>query len=534
MDRRDKLIEAGSTLSSQLPLSAVLQRIVDLAVEIADARYGALGVLGPDGRLTEFVTRGITEEEREAIGDRPVGRGILGMLTNGERPMRVADISAHPSSVGFPERHPRMTSFLGTPIASHGKVHGDLYLTDKRGATEFTAEDEDTVVALAAQAGVAIENARLYEETRRREAWLDAVSEIATAILAGASSDEALRLVARRARELVGADLATISIPDVTGAHLTMQVVDGAHADELRGSRLPLSGSISGQVIRERRAAVLEDVAADERAYQPVVQLGDLGPAILIPLLGKEEVFGTLQAANLHGGRPFGPDDVRLLETFADQAALVLEYARAQQEVLRVAVLEDRERIAKELHDGVIQALFAVGMGLEGAALMSGDGDLTQRIEGAVAEIDRAIRDLRNYIFGLRPGILADRKLDQALHALAQEFQDRTGIVTVVDVDEGVAAEIGSRAPEILQAAREALSNVGRHAQATTCRLSLHRDGERAALEIDDDGKGFDPRATRRGDGLTNLEKRAEALGGEASIESSPTQGTTVRIYAPL
>ena len=245
-------------------------------------------------------------------------------------------------------------------------------------------------------------------------------------------------------------------------------------------------------------------------------------------------MFGTLQAANLHGGRKFGPDDVRLLETFADQAALVLEYARTQQEVLRVTVLEDRERIAKELHDGVIQALFAVGMGLEGAALMSSDGDLAQRIEGAVAEIDRAIRDLRNYIFGLRPGILADRELDQALRALAQEFQDRTGIVTVVDVDESVAAEIGSRAPNVLQAAREALSNVGRHARATTCRLSLHRDGERALLEIDDDGRGFDPKATRRGDGLANLEKRAEALGGEASIESSPTQGTTVRIRAPL
>jgi signal transduction histidine kinase len=534
MDRRDKLIEAGVALASELSLSALLQRIVDLAVEITEARYGALGVLGPDGRLAEFITAGITEEEREAIGDPPVGRGILGLLMKEARPIRISDISAHPSSVGFPKHHPRMTSLLGTPIVSHGNVFGDLYLTDKHGGTGFTTQDEEAIVVLAAQASVAIENAHLYEETRRREAWLDGVREIATAILAGASTDESLRLIARRARELVGADLATIAIPDVTGTQLMILAVDGAHAEELRGSRLPLSGSISGQVIRERRAAVLEDVAADERAYQPVVQLGNLGPAILIPLLGKEEVFGTLQAANLHGGRTFGPDDVRLLETFADQAALVLEYARTQREVLRVAVLEDRERIAKELHDGVIQALFAVGMGLEGAALMSDDGDLAQRIEGAVAEIDRAIRDLRNYIFGLRPGILADRELDQALHALAQEFQDRTGIVTVADVDERVAAEIGSRASDVLQAAREALSNVGRHAQATTCRLSLHRDGDRALLEIDDDGKGFDPTATRRGDGLTNLENRAEALGGEASIESSPTQGTTVRIHAPL
>jgi len=366
MDRRDKLIEAGLALSSELAFSAVLQRIIELAVEITGARYGALGVIGPGGRLTEFVTTGVTAEERAAIGDPPVGRGILGALIEEGKPLRLPDISADPRSVGFPPNHPKMKSFLGAPIVSRGEVFGDIYLTEKRDAAEFDEEDERAILILAAQAGVAIENARLYEE------------------------------------------------------------------------------------------------------------------------------------------------------------------------VHRLAVLEDRERIAKELHDGVIQALFGVGMSLQGAALMSPDEELARRIEGAVSEIDRVIRDLRNYIFGLRPGILADRQLDQALRALGEEFQQRSGVVTVVDVDAEVAAELAPMAADVLQVTRESLSNVGRHAAASTCRMSLHREDDRAVLEIDDDGKGFDPLSAKRGDGLANLETRVEALGGSLSIESAPVHGTTIKIVLPL
>ena len=370
MDRRDKLIEAGLALSSELSFSAVLQRIIELAVEITGARYGALAVIGPGGRLTEFVTTGITAEERAAIGDPPVGRGILGALIHEGKPLRLPDIAADPRSIGFPPNHPKMRSFLGAPIQFRGEVFGNIYLTEKRDAAEFDEEDERALVVLATQASVAIENARLYEE------------------------------------------------------------------------------------------------------------------------------------------------------------------------VHRLAVLEDRERIAKELHDGVIQALFAVGMGLQGAALMSPDEELARRIEDAVSEIDRVIRDLRNYIFGLRPGILADRQLDQALRHLGEEFQQKSGVVTVVDVDSEVASELTSMATDVLQLTRESLSNVGRHAAASTCRVSLYRDRDRdrdrAVLEIDDDGKGFDPVSAKRGDGLANLEMRVEALGGSLSIESAPAQGTTIKIVLPL
>jgi signal transduction histidine kinase len=368
MDRREAaLIEAGKALSSELSLDAVLERIIQLAAQITDARYGALGVLAPDGRhLAAFHTTGLTPEERAAIGDLPVGHGLLGLLIEEARPLRIDRIADHPASVGFPPNHPPMTSLLGQPVVSRGKVFGDIYLTDKNGGEPFTDEDERAILVLASQAGIAIENARLYEE------------------------------------------------------------------------------------------------------------------------------------------------------------------------VQRLVVLEDRERIAKELHDGVIQALFAVGMGLQGTAMMSRDAELVERIEGAVEELDRVIRDLRNYIFGLRPGVLADRQLDQALRQLGEEFERRSGVVTVVEVDPTAAAEASAVAGDIVQLVRESLSNVGRHADASTCRVSLYRDGRTVVIEIDDDGTGFDPTTASRGEGLTNLENRAAALGGKAVIDSGAGDGTTVRLVLPV
>jgi signal transduction histidine kinase len=366
VDRRDRLIRTGLTLASELSLEAVLQRIVDSAAELTDARYGALGVLGRDGRIAEFVTTGITPEQRAAIGHPPTGHGILGLLIEDPRPVRIPILSEHPLSYGFPPNHPPMTSFLGTPVMSRGTVYGNLYLTDKQNAAEFDEDDEEALVILASQAGIAIENAQLYEE------------------------------------------------------------------------------------------------------------------------------------------------------------------------VERLGVLEDRERIARELHDGVIQALFAVGMGLQGAALRSADAETSERIEASVAELDRVIRDLRNYIFGLRPGILGDDRLDAALRSLAEDFEHKSGIVTVVDLDDAVALGLADVAGDVLQLAREALSNVGRHSAATTCRVSLYRRDGSAVLEVDDDGKAFDPSSVRRGDGLTNMERRAASLGGSSSFDSTPGLGTTVRILLPL
>jgi signal transduction histidine kinase len=372
--RARMLIEAGLALASELDLDAVLERIVELAVAITGARYGALGVLGETTpRIERFVTRGITDEQRAAIGHLPEGKGILGLLIREARPIRIPEIGDDLRSAGFPPNHPPMHSFLGAPVRALGQVFGNIYLTDKQGATEFTADDEAALVVLATQAGVAIENARLYEESQR-----------------------------------------------------------------------------------------------------------------------------------------------------------------AQQELARLERLEERERIAKELHDGVIQALFAVGMGLQGTAAMANDPEIARRIESATEEIDRTIRDLRNYIFGLRPGILADRQLDQALQQLAKEFQERTDVLTIVEVDAAVSAELASRAADVVQLVREALSNVGRHAEATSCRVALRRSGGGAELEIDDDGRGFDPDAPSSGMGIANLRERAASLGGELTITSVAGEGTTVRATLPL
>ena len=360
-------------LASELSLDAVLLRIVELAVDLTGARYGALGVLTPDGRsIEEFITVGITPEERARSVTRRPGHGLLGALIREAHPLRIPDIGADPRSVGFPPNHPPMKSLLGAPITGREKVFGNIYLTDKQGADAFDDEDERVLVVLATQAAVAVENARLHDETERN-------------------------------------------------------------------------------------------------------------------------------------GR----------------------------ELQRLQVLEERERIGKELHDGVIQSLFAVGMHLQGLATATGDDNISRKLESAVEDIDHAIRDLRNYIFGLRPGILADRQLDQALKEMATDFAARSGVVTIVDVDADAASRLTSRAADVVQIVREALSNVGRHGAATTCRVSVERNAAGLLIEVDDDGQGFDVELTRSGMGLQNLQERVGSLGGVFQIESTPGEGTTLRATLP-
>jgi len=531
-ERYERLLETGLVLAGERSLPVALQRIVELAAEVTGARYGALGVLGRDGVITEFLTIGVTDAERSAIGHIPHGRGIIGVLIHDARPLRLHDIAEDPRSVGLPPNHPPMRTFLGVPVMARGRVYGNLYLTEKEGGQDFDADDERALVLLAAQAGVAIENAQLYEETNDRAQRLEAIREITTAILAGTNSGELLGLVVGHARQLVDADLATLALPAGTDL-LVVEAADGLLADELRGTTFPASGSVTGEVIRTGKAMVLADAGSDDRTAQPIVAAG-LGPAAFIPLAVRGNTLGSLTVANARGGPSLCEADVQLVETFAEQAAVAFEYSRLQGQLHRLAVLEDRERIAKELHDGAIQALFAVGMGLQGSAMLAGSEDLRSRIQNAVEELDRVIRDLRNYIFGLRPGILADRQLDQALQGLVEEFSQRSGVVAIAEIDPATAAELSGRAADVVQMAREALSNVSRHAQAATCRVSLFRDEDGAVLEVDDDGRGFDlATVTGAGQGLRNLRERAEGLGGRAEIHSAVGEGTRVSVTIP-
>jgi signal transduction histidine kinase len=536
-DRRDLLLEAGLALSSERSLPAILQRIVELATRLTGARYGAIGVLGPGGGISQFVYTGITPEQRAAIGDLPVGKGILGALIQDARPLRLRELSRDPRSVGFPPHHPPMRSFLGAPVMARGQVFGNIYLTEKRGAGGFDADDERALVILAAQAGVAVENARLNQELEARVQRLDALQAIGGAILRGEDSDVVIGLVARQARSLLRADLASVAVPTADRVGLVVRAAEGTGAEEIVGGVFPLEGSVSGDAIAGDRVIVLADAAADERVCQPMVRSGVFGPALFVPLAARGGPFGTLLLARRRGGRGFEEGEVGLAEVFAGQAAVVLEQARLQGEVQRLQMLEDRERIARELHDGTVQSLFTVGLGLQGTASLVGGGEAVRRIQGAVEELDRVIGDLRNYIFGLEPGVLADRQLGPALEEMVEEFGHRSGVVAVAEIDPDAAAALAPSAAEVVQLAREALSNVHRHAGAATCRVSLRRDegGAAALLEVDDDGCGFDPAvASGTGRGLGNLRARAARLGGRAEIVSVAGEGTTVRVAIPV
>src|SRR5215204_1928534 len=344
-DRYERLLEAGLALAAELSLPATLQRIVELAAGLTGARYGALGVLGRDGVITEFITTGVTAEERAAIGHIPVGRGILGVLIDDARPLRLHDIAEDPRSVGFPANHPPMRSFLGTPVTARGQVYGNLYMTEKRNGEDFDADDQRALILLATQAGVAIENASLYEQAQDRARRLEAVRAITTSILAGTDTGELLSLVVGQARELVGADLATLALPAGTD-RLVIEAADGLLSEELRGRTFPASGSVTGEVLRTGKVVVLADASADDRVAQPIVAAG-LGPALFIPLAVRGRTLGSLTVANARGGPPLREAAVQLVETFAEQAAVALEYARLQRELHRLAVLEDRERIGR-------------------------------------------------------------------------------------------------------------------------------------------------------------------------------------------
>ena len=527
------LLEAGLTLASELSLPIVLQRIVDLAVDVTDARYGALGVIGEGGTLVEFVTTGISAAQRKKIGALPTGRGVLGSLIQDPKPLRLANMANHPQSVGFPPDHPAMHSFLGAPVQARGSVFGNIYLTEKRTASEFSLDDEEALIVLATQAGVAIANATLYEQVKARERWLDAVHDITDRILGGVPEAELLESIAEHALDLAGADAATvITVGDAPG-QLVVAAAAGARSGEMRGQTLPVEGSISGAVMKSGEAMAFDDLSADDRAYQPMVRLGRYGPAYFGPLRVPKAVKGTLMVANLKGGTPFQPDQLKQVATFADQASIAIEYGRSQAELRKLGLMEERERIAKELHDGIIQSLFAVGMGLQATALMAGSAETSSRLEGAVEELDRVIRDLRNYIFGLRPGILADRLLDQALKQLASETQAHSRLTVGVDIDSGLAAALSSRSADLVQLAREALSNVVRHAQASRATVTLRREGSDAILEIEDDGVGFEPNEGTLGNGLTNMRERSASFGGLLELNSRNGHGTRLRVTFP-
>ncbi|MFL6138736.1 MAG: GAF domain-containing protein [Frankiaceae bacterium] len=524
------LLEAVVSIASDLDPTAMLSRIVEAARVLVDAEHAALGVIGPDRMLVDFVYAGIDEQTAARIGDLPAGHGILGLLIDRPEPIRLADLKQHEASYGFPPNHPPMASFLGVPVRVRDEIFGNLYLTEKRGGAEFTADDESVVLALAAAAGVALQNARLYAETRVRENWLAVTTEVTTALLSGTDTGEVLELIATRAREMTDADLVAIALPDGSGA-LQFEVAVGLHADEVRGAVIP-PDSLSGVVYERGEPLLVGDLKSDRRARGPLSSLADLGPAMLVPLGSGFRRVGTLALVNLAGRHRFDPVTEQYVSAFAGQAAVALAMAKGQRDRQQLLVLEDRDRIARDLHDLVIQRLFATGMLLQGASRLVRNDEAADRLRRAVDDLDATIREIRTTIFGLQAPVESTPSVRAAVLRTVDEITDAAAVEAAVQLIGPVDALVDAEAGEHLVATlREALSNVVRHSGARRVDVTVDA-GEELVLDVVDDGSGFTDEGRRSG--LANIERRAAQLSGKATIDSAPGKGTRVHWQIPL
>jgi signal transduction histidine kinase len=532
-DRVNALFEAIVSVGTNLDLEIVLRGVVEAAVTLVDAKFGAMGVIGEDGGLAEFIPVGLSEDEIGAIHHWPEGRGLLGALITDPRPLRIADLGGHKLSSGFPGGHPPMRSFLGAPIRIRDEVYGNLFLTEKRGGDEFDQEDEAVLVALAGAAGVAIENARLYGEARRQQRWLEASAEVFSSLLSGAAVEEALALITRKSLELTGADLVVLALPTGDRSQLQNEHAAGAGAAEALGLVLPVGASVSGQVLTSGTRVDVADFSSDERVAAVAREHMPLGPAIIVPLGGPGNVRGVLTAGRHPGSMPLPPAATDMLDAFAAQAAIALELAEHRAQAERLVVFEDRDRIARDLHDLVIQRLYATGMSLQGTVPLITVPEVADRVNRSVDALDETIREIRTAIFALQarqdtgPVSLRARVL-----GVADEMTGLLGFAPSLQLDGNLDRAVPEDVAEhMLGALREALSNAARHAGASRVDVTV-RAATDLVLTVRDNGSGIG--GTTRRSGLSNLARRADKLGGSLSVEPVKDGGTELVWRVPL
>ncbi|WP_340384281.1 GAF domain-containing sensor histidine kinase [Streptomyces sp. SS7] len=535
-DRVHSLLEAVLSVGRELDLEQALRSIVEAAAVLVDAEYAALGVIGPDGRrLSAFHTVGVSEDEIARIGPYPEGHGILGELIRHPEPLRLAKLSAHPASYGFPPHHPPMNTFLGVPIRVRDQVFGNLYLTEKRGGGQFDEEDVSVTLTLAVAAGVAIDNARLYAESRLRERWLGANAEITHSLMSGAGRAEVLGLIAGRAREITGAALAVVAMPMEETGSLTVELALGAQAEALRGLVLPAGGNLIGEAFSTVTAVISADVTEDERMAAGPLRLTGLGPAVAVPVgTGDSGARGVVLLVRASGDTAFTEKETEPLQVFAGQAAIAMELAERRQDAERIAVLTDRDRIARDLHDLAIQRLFATGMTLQSAGRFIEHPEASERVARAVDDLDETIKIIRSTIFGLRTrdgaggtGLRARavRVVGEAAPVLG--FAPSVRMEGLLDTD--VPKEVADHVVAVLS---ESLTNIARHARADRVEVVLAADGREVRLSVTDNGVGI-PDGGRRS-GLRNMAERAEQLGGTFDRTRPAEGGTSLVWRAPL
>jgi signal transduction histidine kinase len=536
------LLEAGKALGSELSLDALLERLVATAAELTGARYAALGVIDRASfQLERFITMGIDAETQRTIGDLPRGRGVLGVLIREAKPLRLHDLGQDPRSVGFPAGHPPMRTFLGVPILLRGVAYGNLYLTEKADGEDFTDEDEEVVTLLAAQAGVAIENARLYEATTQWSKQLESLIEIGNALATESDLERLLDLVARRLRELLDARLVAVLLPaGDSDLRIVAVSADGGEAMDLIGQTLPRAGSKSGRVIERSRSERVDSVLDDPEVSQDVMRRFGAQSGLWVPLVTRGRTIGLLEAHDkrVPGGR-FTDTDLRLAETFASRASVAVDLSeRMERDAFRrvVAAQEtERRRLARELHDETGQALTSILLGLKTVD----DSIEGEAAHAAVAGLRKLVvatlQDVRRLAVELRPKVLDDFGLVAALERLTESFGDQTGITVRLESslgEERVGSEVETSLYRLVQ---ESLTNIVKHAHARAVSIVLTRKPGTIVLVVEDDGRGFDPEHTREGGfGLEGMRERVGLVGGRLQIEAREGAGTTIVAEVPV
>jgi two-component system, NarL family, sensor histidine kinase DevS len=527
-----ELISAIVSIAENHSLGTILEQVVQAACTLVDARYGALGVVSSGQVLENFITVGMTQEEIDRIGHLPVGHGVLGLLIRDPKPIRMHDLGKHPDSYGFPPNHPPMNSFLGVPIRVSGQIIGNLYLTEKRGGGDFTEEDQELVVALAAAAGVAVNNARLFAESERREQWLEA----SMAVGAGVSSKtaDAADIIVRQVLAVSGWAWAGIGFPPENGGQLRFAAVGGELAGAPGPPELTLPSPVLSSLWDLEEPAVLDDATKFLGE-----ELGSsLGPLLLTPICPLEGPTGVLVLGRKRNTGPVPGVDHKMSTIYCTHAALALDSARSQRLREELVVFEDRDRIARDLHDVVIQRLFAAGLNLQILRRYTAGEAVQDRISALASDLDDTIRQLRDTIYSLKPtgpGELLSSRILQTVQNTVKSipFSPRVRMEGRVDgpVPEGVATHL-------LAVLTEALSNAIRHASATAIDVvvSVHEEaaGGPGSVEllVQDNGSGISGEI--RSSGLANIEQRAVLLGGSLELVSGPGRGTLVRWQVPL
>jgi signal transduction histidine kinase len=538
VDRLRVLVNAGIALSSELSLDALLQRIVETAAELTSAQYAALGVIDKTGQALErFLTTGVDARTHATIGELPHGRGILGVLIRDAKPLRLHEIAEDPRSVGFPPGHPPMTSFLGLPIVLRGVAYGNLYLTEKADGLDFTDEDEELAQLLAAQAAVAIENARLYESSTRWLRQFESLTEIGNALVSELELDPLLALVARHLQELVEAKLVLIALPE--GDRLRVAAAQGESAYGVAGMELALRGSKAGRVLERGRSERIDSVFDDPEIDQQATRRLGVQSALYVPLIARGRTIGVVIAHDKRGPTPaFSEDDLRLAESLAARAAIAVDLSEqvSRDAVRRVVEAQEleRARLARELHDETGQALTSILLGLKPLEQHAASDEARNAVASLRELVVSTLQNVRRLAVELRPSALDDFGLVAAVERLTDTFREQSGLRVDLETQLGEERLPPEAETTLYRVIQEALTNIVKHSAASRVSILLQRQSGKVIAMVEDDGAGFDPRSTRDDAvGLAGMRERVSLAGGRLQVESSPGSGTTLVAEVP-